>query len=276
MAGYATDEDREAFATAIQGDTDDVNAETPEAPPDEEDTPDEGDEEGTGESTDDQDEGEPEEQAEGTSDDPTFAVQVDGQEVELPLSELTKGYLRQADYTRKVQFLARERDRLADADVIQQALESNPAETVKRIMRHYNLTPESFEGNEDGETTGPSPEAIRLMELERWQQNEIARQRQSHVDTEIDRLHREYGDFDEESLFTFAVERQIMDLEVALRAMTYGKPAVDRRVEKRKLAPMAGGNGHSSTTKPKAPQEEIRSFKDAYEAAKREVENSGS
>lgn len=43
-------------------------------------------------------------------DDPRHTVKVDGKDVEIPLSELKAGYSRQADYTRKTQALAKERE----------------------------------------------------------------------------------------------------------------------------------------------------------------------
>jgi|SRR5689334_1640119 len=43
---------------------------------------------------------------------PTYKVKVDGQEAEVPLSELLKGYSREQDYTRKTMALAEERKTL--------------------------------------------------------------------------------------------------------------------------------------------------------------------
>ena len=43
---------------------------------------------------------------------PTYKVKVNGEEVEVPLSELTKGYSREQDYTRKTMALAEERTKL--------------------------------------------------------------------------------------------------------------------------------------------------------------------
>lgn len=43
---------------------------------------------------------------------PTFKVKVNGEEVEVPLSELTKGYSREQDYTKKTMALAEERKTL--------------------------------------------------------------------------------------------------------------------------------------------------------------------
>lgn len=53
-----------------------------------------------------------EEQPEETSDaqeSPTYKVRVDGEEVDVPLDELLRGYSRTSDYTRKTQKLAEER-----------------------------------------------------------------------------------------------------------------------------------------------------------------------
>lgn len=43
---------------------------------------------------------------------PTYKVKVNGEEVEVPLSELTKGYSREQDYTKKTMALAEERNTL--------------------------------------------------------------------------------------------------------------------------------------------------------------------
>jgi hypothetical protein len=55
-------------------------------------------------------EDEPEEQED--TPEPTYKVKVNGEEVEVPLSELTKGYSREQDYTKKTMALAEERQRI--------------------------------------------------------------------------------------------------------------------------------------------------------------------
>lgn len=282
--GYATDEDRADFTAAV-GDTDDVEALTPEAPPPEEDTPDEGDD--VGNAPVEPDEPAAEEQAEEGEPEPTFTVMVDGQAQEVPQSELLRGYSRQADYTRKVQLLAAQRRQLADADELLKAMDRNPRETLSVLARWYGVeqapSQESYDeygnstsngnGNGNGQPKAPTPEERRLQELEAWQQAEVARQREVAVDNEIARLHHVYGEFEDEDLFGFAVERDIRDLETALRAMQYGR-APAPKVEKRKVAGMAGGSGRSGAAVPKADTGPISSFRDAYDAAKRELARS--
>jgi hypothetical protein len=56
---------------------------------------------------------------------PTFKVKVNGEEVEVPLSELQKGYSREQDYTKKTMALAEERTKLQGqfASELQQQIE---------------------------------------------------------------------------------------------------------------------------------------------------------
>lgn len=263
MGSYATDDDRQAFLTA-DSDTSEAEAETPEAPPEEEDTPDEG-EPGTGEP----EEGDEEPAAE-QPESHTFTVKIDGQDREVSEEELVAGYLRQSDYTRKSQQVANDRRRLADAELVMQKLDENPQATLAVLARHYGVAWYDSDGEPVEAPPGPTPEQVQLNELTQWQAAEMQRQSHAAVDAEIDRLHREYGEFDDDTLFGFAVEQGIRDLETALRAMTYGRPAPTKQVEKRKVAAMAGGSGSNGVAKAKVPVEEINSFRDAYNAAKRE------
>lgn len=259
---YATDDDLSQVADALAEAEGEVEpgAQSPEEPDPEQE---EGDPEGeeVGEEPD-----ESEQEPEDEDPEATFTVRIDGQEVEVPASELVKGYMRQNDYTRKTQLLGSQRRQLEDANQLMIALERNPEQTLKVLARHYQV------GDIDTDEPGPSPEQVKLAQLEQWQQAELARQREAAVDRELDRLHREYGDFDDDALFGFAVERGVQDLETALRAMTFGHAAAARRSGKRPLAAVAGGGGRNGQARPKAPPERISSFSDAYEAAKRELD----
>lgn len=265
MGSYVTDEDRAEFrAAADEAESSEDEATTPEAPPEEEDTPDEG-EEGTGEPDE-----EPEEPAAEQPTEDLHAVKIDGQEVQVPYAELVNGYLRQADYTRKSQMVAQDRKRLADAELVLQKLGENPQATLAVLAKHYGVDLLGEDG-EPVEFQGPTPEQVQLQELKAWQSVEVQRQRTAAVDAEVARLHQEYGEFEDDALYGFAVEHGIANLETALRAMTYNPRAPDRKVEKRKAAAMAGGQGSNGVARPKAPVEDIGNFRDAYEAAKREL-----
>ena len=54
-----------------------------------------------------------------------YAIKIDGEEQQVSLEELQQGYQRQADYTRKTQEIAVERERLQQAEAIVSALETD-------------------------------------------------------------------------------------------------------------------------------------------------------
>ena len=102
-----------------------------------------------------------------------YTIKVDGEETQIPQSELVNGYQRQADYTRKTQELSAERERLQQAEAIVSALESNPEETLKVLARSFDIdtpAPSEVQGSEDWEEETPTDK--RLTELE----GKIARQ----------------------------------------------------------------------------------------------------
>jgi hypothetical protein len=61
----------------------------------------------------DEEEEEPESEEEQEETEEVYSVKVDGEEMEVSLDELIKGYSRQSDYTRKTQELASERNSMA-------------------------------------------------------------------------------------------------------------------------------------------------------------------
>ena len=67
-------------------------------------------------------------------------VKVDGEDVRVPLSEAVAGYSRQADYTRKTQELAQQKQSLQWASAVAQALENDPNRTIELLQTHYGLS----------------------------------------------------------------------------------------------------------------------------------------
>ena len=70
-------------------------------------------------------------------------VKVDGQDVEVPLQEALQGYSRTADYTRKTQELATQRQQNEYALAVQRALQAQPAETLRLLSRQYGVNLEA-------------------------------------------------------------------------------------------------------------------------------------
>ena len=67
-------------------------------------------------------------------------VKVAGEELEVPYSELVRGYSREADYTRKAQALAQQRQEAEFALNLQRALDANPEMTLRILAEQRGIT----------------------------------------------------------------------------------------------------------------------------------------
>ena len=66
-------------------------------------------------------------------------VRVDGEDVEVPLSEALKGYSRESHFTRNMQEVAQQRQEAEFGLRLQQALASNPEMTLQILAQQYGL-----------------------------------------------------------------------------------------------------------------------------------------
>ena len=73
-------------------------------------------------------------------------VSVDGEELSVPLSELTQGYSRQADYTRKTQDLARQRQEYERDLQIARAVQTDPGMAMRILASQAGMPVEQFLG----------------------------------------------------------------------------------------------------------------------------------
>lgn len=181
-------------------------------------------------------EAEPDDNIEETIEEPDVDVDVDdnNESVEsIPLSYNIDGIgevsaeqirewrdsgLRQSDYTRKTQELARQRSELQDAVNIYEYLKQHPyiTESIKKA-----------ENNPQFDMSAPSAERNALRDLQYQVQS-------MKVDNTINQLHEKYGDFNEESLFKKANETKTTDLELVLKSMMYDKKPATSAVEEAK------------------------------------------
>lgn len=216
-------------------------------------------------------------------DGPSFEVTLPGGEkATVSLSELVAGYSRTSDYTRKTQALAAERRNLADAAAMQAALERNPEAAIAALARAYKV------GLPGAESDDSSEEYV--SDEDRWRQQVDARfqaqdrqQREAAIDHEVSRLHSLYGDFDDEALFTHAVQTGTMNLEIALQALQFQalqnrQAAQNQRkgdtVQKKRAATSVQGGRNGNGSVPVVEEGDIKSMKDAYEYAKRVLNRS--
>ena len=99
-------------------------------------------------------------------------VKVDGEDVRGPLSEAVAGYSRQADYTRKTQELAQQKQSLQWASAVAQALENDPAKTIDLLHTHYGLSKAQAQqvaeqaAEDAGDSEWDDPVAARVKELD--------------------------------------------------------------------------------------------------------------
>ena len=210
-----------------------------------------------------------------------YTVKIDGAEHQVTLEELQQGYQRQADYTRKTQELASERQRLQQAETIVAALEADPQGTLDALGGALGV-----QGNlgtqDDTSWEDEDPTTQRVAQLEAQVAHQAKTHRQQALDKEVTRLKGVYGEFDERELFQHALNNKIANLEAAYAHKNFGTMAnyagqlqrdADALDAKRKGAPVEGGKsvqeGAVSTDKTKEPS----TLREAFALAKQQLGN---
>lgn len=203
-------------------------------------------------------------------------VKVDGDETVVPLREAMESYMRQADYTRKTQGLAAERQRLAQAEAIYQALEADPEGTLRTLQDAFG-DPFGQSAPED-EFLDPTEARIAALEAQIAAQQEAARQ--ASIDDEINGLRSRFGDFDESELLNHAIRFGIPNLEAAYAHMTYDSVAAERAAAKqaaeeaalaakRDAGLVSGGHTAASGVVTSGTGDKVSSVWDAFRLAQR-------
>lgn len=152
-------------------------------------------------------------------------VKVDGEELDVPFNEALQGYQRQADYTRKTQELASQREQFQFAQTLQQALESDPQGTLQVLSRHYGVAAaEQMVADAQPETPQfDDPLEQRVWEAEqRLQQYEQDRANEQ-LQQEISRLQSTYEDFNPQEVVSAALKMGTTDLEAVYKQTAYDR-----------------------------------------------------
>lgn len=189
---------------------------------DDDEEPVEGDEDGDQSEGDEPDEDEAEDEAPTT-----FTVKVDGVEMEVTLDELRSGYMRHADYTRKTQAVADEAKAAAAYRTLEQRLAADPDGTIAALRAELGLDQTDLQDLD--------PLEREVAELRAWRAEQERIQSQQAITAELAAVKQRYEDpnLDEDALLAFAVEKQIVDLDVAYRAMAYeARVAADKAAER--------------------------------------------
>ena len=159
-------------------------------------------------------------------------VQVDGQEVVIPLKEAIAGYQRQSDYTRKTQELSEQRKQVQFAATLADALEKDPATTLQMLQKHYsvNTAPQV-----DDEYLDPSEKQIRSLE----QRVMAFEQKQAYdeLQRKVESLSGKYGDdFNADEVVAKALTLGTTDLEAVFKQITFETSKKLDETEGRKAA----------------------------------------
>lgn len=217
-------------------------------------------------------------------------VKLDGEELQVPLSEAIAGYQRQADYTRKTQELAEQRQALQFASTLQAALENDPAATLELLSRHYGISKAQAaemiaDADDSFEDLDPLDRKMRELDQRIAQFEEY--QSQQEIEREISRLKSKYQDFDTNEVVNAALRSNSTDLEATYKQLAFDKFMKQQELQrvaseqqqlqeskvveaKRQAAVVEGGASATQSTTSDS-FEPINSLADAWVAAKRQL-----
>jgi hypothetical protein len=210
-------------------------------------------------------------------------VKVDGQELDVPVKEALSGYQRQADYTRKTQELAAQRESLQYAATLAEALQTDPNGTLQLLSQHYGAAQPANQPTEDLELMDPIERQV--YELNQKVQMFEQAQARAELEQEISRLGSKYQDFNAPEVVNHALRTGMVDLEAAYKQLAYDRLVKEvetirgaqqtltaREQEiidaKRNAGFVSGGTSANGATEPVG---RISSVADAWLAAKRQM-----
>ena len=221
----------------------------------------------------------------GTEPGGSHTVKIDGAEHQVSLNELRDGYQRQADYTRKTQDLATERQRLQQAETIVAALEADPANTLQALSTAFGIDADTQAAPntdlEPWEEGYQDPNEHRLAKIEATLDRQASADRQQVLHSEVMALKQQYGDFDAQALYQHALRNKIPNLSAAFTHMHFGEVAAaaqrlqaDQNVTeaKRSGVPVAGGNSTQSGAVVSGAdvRKKVSSIREAFNLAKQQ------
>jgi hypothetical protein len=216
-------------------------------------------------------------------------VKVDGEDVKVPLSEAVAGYSRQADYTRKTQELAEQRQQLQWAAAIQQALDSNPSQTIDLLANHYGISRAEAKDLADDWSSDSDewsdPLQTKMSELDNRIRAFEEQQAYAKLERDLQSLQDKYGDdFNASEVVATAMAQGTNNLEAVYKQIAFDRVAAKAEAAKRLASDKAAQekevieskkaaatvSGGSSAKGGKEEVGPIRSISDAWAAAKKQ------
>lgn len=226
------------------------------------------------------------EAAESGSEQPElYTVRVGGREEKVTLDQALEGHMRQADYTRKTQELAAERNELTQMRALQTALERNPQATLAALASALGVPLAAGQpaAADDSEADPLEILAKRIESLSdtftqrdaaqtaAQQQAQQAAIVQGQIERELTDLESIYGQFDRKALLQFAVDKGTPNLDVAYAAWQFDVNEQQRIAEtnkateaKRRARVVEGGSSPAAGATVTGSPGEKRSVRDAF------------
>ena len=218
---------------------------------------------------------------EATSTGDAYTVKIDGREEQVTLNELQNGYQRQADYTRKTQELASERERLAQGEAIVQALESDPEGAITALAGAFGVGGGNQQTMPDQtEYEDLDPEEFRLRRIESSIEEQNRALRQQNLQKEVNTLRDKYDgiDLDEKALYAHALKNKINNLDAAFTHMNWDQMQTVAKdaeiVEEKRAAQIVDGTPGSSEGNVDRAVRAVDSIRDAFALAQTELSDS--
>ena len=218
---------------------------------------------------------------EATSTGDAYTVKIDGREEQVTLNELQNGYQRQADYTRKTQELASERERLAQGEAIVQALESDPEGAITALAGAFGVGGGNQQTMPDQtEYEDLDPEEFRLRRIESSIEEQNRALRQQNLQKEVNTLRDKYDgiDLDEKALYAHALKNKINHLDAAFTHMNWDQMQTVAKdaeiVEEKRAAQIVDGTPGSSEGNVERAVRAVDSIRDAFVLAQTELSDS--
>lgn len=166
----------------------------------------------------------------------TVVIKVDGEMVEVPLSEALAGYQRQSDYTRKTQELSKQKQDVQTASALAEALSRDPQGTLSLLQQHYGVSQQNVQAFYE-EDMWVDPLVKELDEIKAWKRDLEYKQTLSEVENEIIALERKYGeDFNREEVIVKALASGSQNLEETFKLIQFDKVYTERGEATRKVA----------------------------------------
>ena len=211
----------------------------------------------------------------------SYTVKIDGAEQQVTLDELQNGYQRQADYTRKTQELASERERLAQGEAIVQALESDPQGAITALAGAFGVGGGNQQTMPDQtEYEELDPEEFRLRRIESSIEEQNRALRQQNLQKEVNTLRDKYDgiDFDEKALYAHALKNKINNLDAAFTHMNWDQMQTVAKdaeiVEEKRAAQIVDDTPGSSEGNVERAVRAVDSIRDAFVLAQTELSDS--